>query len=214
MGAYPKDDALAASTLRCPAPAKSPRVNINNTLAKVIYETGHSRNDLKRLQQSRGRHASGGKWRILGLTLTDFRYSIKTSVRLVPMLGGTYCAEPVSFDLDIGYSDFRVYIDRQYRRGSCEFKAILDHENAHVALYRSYLARYLPTIQRQAYRAAAGVRPVLVRNPDIGAKKIQNQVQRRIAPLIKKLNREADSSNAKIDTAKSYQKTQRLCDHW
>lgn len=189
-------------------------MNIKNTPAKVHYKTGYGSADLKRLQKRRGRHAGTGKWRVLGLTLTDFRYAIKTSARLVPMRGGGYCAEPVTFDLDIGYSDFVVYIDRQYRKGSCEFRAILEHENEHVSLYRAYLAKYLPTIQRQAHRAAAGVRPVFVRNPNLGPKRIQNQVQRLIAPLIKRLNREADASNARIDTAKSYRKVQALCRNW
>ncbi len=206
--------APVAADSRCPPMKKPAKVNFKTSSAKVIYKTGHSRRDLERLQRLRNRHASRDNWRILGLTLTDFKYSIKTSVRLLPIKGGRYCAEPVSYDLSIGYADFLVYIDRKYRRGSCEFRAILNHEDAHVALYRAYLTRYLPKIERQAREAAARVRPVVVSTPDLGAKYIQNQVQRRIEPLIKKLNREADDSNARIDTPKSYRNIQLLCDNW
>jgi hypothetical protein len=204
----------AAADSRCAPLKKAAKVKIKTSDAKVIYKTGHSRNDLERLQRLRGRHAAKGNWRVLGLTLTDFKYSIKTSVRLVPIKGGRYCAEPVTYDLSIGYSDFLVYIDRKYRRGSCEFRAILNHENAHVALYRGYLTRYLPTIRRLARNAAGGVRPVVVSTPDLGAKYIQDRVQRRIVPLIKKLNKEADASNARIDTPQSYRNIQMLCDKW
>ena len=199
---------------RCQPLKKPARVNFETSPAMVIYKTGHSSSDLERLQRMRGRHASKGNWRVLGLTLTDFKYSIKTSVRLIPIEGGRYCAEPVTYDLSIGYSDFLVYIDRRYKRGSCEFHAILNHENAHVALYRGYLTRYLPNIRKLARHAAAGVRPVVVTTPDLGAKYIQDQVQRRITPLIQKLNREADASNARIDTPKSYRNIQMLCDKW
>lgn len=199
---------------RCPAADKPARINIKTLPAKMVFRTGHSRRDLERMQRSKGRHLGDGNWRILGLTLTDFRYSIKTSARLVPLSGGGYCAHPVSYDLTIGFSDFLVHIDRQYRRGSCEFAAIRDHEIAHVALYRSYLSRYLPLIKRQALAAAAAVRPVAVDDPDSGAKYLQNQMQRRIGPLIKKLNAESDASNARIDTAKSYRSVQMLCDNW
>ncbi len=170
---------------RCPVPDRPAKINFKTSPAKVIYKTGHSRADLERLQRTRGRHAARNDWRILGLTLTEFRYSIETWVNLVPIKGGRYCAEPVSYDLDISYSDFLVYIDRKYRRGSCEFRAILDHENAHVALYRKYLTRYLPSIKRQARNVAARVKPVVVSTPDRGAKYIQDEMRRRINPLIK-----------------------------
>jgi len=204
--------ALADS--RCPAPDKRVKINITNTPAKVIYKTGHSRSDLERLQRTRGRHANKGNWKILGLTLTDFKYSIKTSARLLQIPGGRYCAYPVSYNLNIGYADFLVYIDRKFRRGTCEYRAILKHENAHVALYKGYLTRYLPSIKKQARAAALGVRPVVVSTPDLGAKYIQEQVQRRIRPLIQRLNREADQSNARIDTPRSYRNVQLLCDNW
>ena len=199
---------------RCPAPDTAVKINIKNTPARVIYKTGHSRSDLERLQRTRGRHASNANWKILGLTLTDFKYSIKTSARLLQIAGGHFCAYPVSYDLNIGYADFLVYIDRKFRRGSCEYRAILKHENAHVALYQGYLTRYLPSIKKQVRAAAFGVRPAVVSTPDLGAKYIQEQMQRRIRPLIQKLNREADHSNARIDTPKSYRNVQLLCDNW
>jgi hypothetical protein len=199
---------------RCPKPEKPAKLNIKTTPAKVIYKTGHSSSDLTRLQRKLGRHTGKGNWRVLGLTLTDFKYSIKTLARIIPIRGGRYCAEPVSYELEIKYSDFLVYIDRKYPRGSCEYRAILNHENNHVALYRGYLTRYLPTIKRQARNVAASVKPVVVSTPDLGSKYLQNQIQRRIKPLINKLNREANDSNARIDTPKSYRNVQMLCENW
>jgi hypothetical protein len=213
-GAFIFTPVQARANKRCPAPDSTVNIYVKNTPAKVIYKTGHSRSDLERLQRTRGRHVSGGKWKILGLTQTDFKYSIKTSAKFKQTAGGRFCAYPVSYDLNIGYADFLVYIDRKYRRSSCEYRAILKHENAHVALYKGYLKRYLPYIRKQARAAALGVRPVVVSTPNLGTKYIQEQLQRRIRPLIQKLNREADHSNARIDTPKSYRKVQLLCDNW
>jgi hypothetical protein len=213
-GAFIFAPVQARANKRCPAPDTTVKIYVNNTPAKVIYKTGHSRSDLERLQRTRGRHSSSGKWKILGLTQTDFKYSIKTSAKFKQTTGGRFCAYPVSYDLNIGYADFHVYIDRKYRRGSCEYRAILKHENAHVTLYKSYLKRYLPYIKEQARAAALGVLPIVVSTPDLGTKYIQEQVQRRIRPLILKLNREADHSNARIDTPKSYRDVQLLCDNW
>jgi hypothetical protein len=213
-GIFALSSNLTFAAVRCAAPDKPARINIRTIPAKVVFRTGHSRSDLQRMQRSKGRHLGGGNWRVLGLTLTDFRYSIKTSARLIPLPGGGYCAHPVSYDLSIGFSDFLVHIDRKYRRGSCEFAAIRDHEIAHVALFRSNLSRFMPLIKRKARAAAAVVRPVAVGDPNSGAKLLQNQMQRHIGPLIKRLNAESDASNARIDTAKSYRNVQMLCDNW
>jgi hypothetical protein len=204
----------AFSAPRCPPPKQPPRLHIKTSPAKVIYKTGHSRNDLLRMQRAKGRHQGAGNERVLGLTLTEFKYAIKTSAKLTPINGGGYCAQPVSYDLTIGFSDFQVHIDRQYRRGSCEFAAIRDHEIAHVTLFRSNLSRYMPIIRRQAREAAASVRSITVRDPNSGAKRLQDQMQRRMNPLIRKLNREADTSNARIDTPDSYRNVHMLCDNW
>jgi hypothetical protein len=204
----------ARGNKRCPVPESSVTVSVKNTPAKVIYKTGHSRSDIERQQLKRGLHANRGKWKILGLTQTDFKYSLETSVKYTKTAGGRYCAYPVSFELNIGYADFIVYIDRKYLPGSCEYRAILKHENSHITIYRRYLEHYLPYIKKQVRAAAIGVRPVIVSVPDQGTKYIQEQVQRRIRPLILKLNREANVSNARIDTPESYRKVQLLCDNW
>ena len=204
----------AQANKRCPATNLSVKVNVKNIPAKVIYKTSHSRSDLERLQLRQGRHTNRGKWKILGLTKTEFQYSIKITTNFKKIAGGRFCAYPVSYDLNIGYADFLIFIDRKYPTGSCEYQAILNHENAHVTIYKSYLKRYLPYIKKQIQAAALGVRPVVVSTPNRGTKHIQEQVQRRIRPLILKLNREADHSNARIDSPKSYRKVQLLCDNW
>jgi len=204
----------AAAAGRCPKAPETARVTINTTTAKVVFEGGHSSSDLARMQRAKGLHQGNGNARVLGLTQTEFRYAIKTSAKLIPASGGGYCAHPVSFDLSVGFSDFRVLIDRQYRRGSCEFAAIRDHEITHVTLYRSNLSRFLPLIRRQARIAATAVKTVAVGDPDSGARALQDQMQRRINPLIARLNREADTANARIDTAKSYRNVHMLCDNW
>ena len=199
---------------RCPTPDAVVSVSIKNIPSKVIYKNGHSRSDIERQQLKRGRHVSKGKWKILGLTQTEFKYTLKTSAKIKKITGGSYCAYPASYDLEIGYTDFVVYIDRKYRPGTCEYQAILKHENSHIAIYKNYLKRYLPDIKRRVRTAALSVQPVVVSTPDQGTKFIQEQVQRQIRPLIERLNREADYSNARIDTPESYRKIQLLCENW
>lgn len=210
----PLGPAPAFAATRCPAPGKPPRVNIKTVPARIIYKTGYSRSDLLRMQRKNGRPGGAAAMQVLGLTLSEFRYSLETAARLYPASGGGYCAQAVSYDLSVGFSDFLVHIDRQYRRGSCEFNAIRDHEISHVALFRSNFTRYIPLIRAKARAAAALVKPVAVRSSNDGVKQLQDQMQRRIGPLIKKLSRDSDIANARIDTPKSYRNVHMLCDNW
>jgi len=203
-----------AAAVSCTASGKPVRVTVKSDPGKVVFKTGHGRADLKRMQRghSGGRAAAG--MNPLGLTLTDFRFSIKTTVSLLPLGGGRHCATPETFEMNIGFSDFLVYIDRRYKRGTCEYRAIREHENTHVSLYRAYLARHVPELRRRAEAAATRIKPANVGSPDAGAKYIQNQMQSRIKPIIDRISREADAANAKIDTPRSYRDVQLLCDGW
>ena len=204
----------ATENKHCPVTDTMISVDVQNTPAKIIYKNGHSRSDIERQQLKRGRHLERGKWKILGLTQTEFKYTLKTTAKFKQADRGRYCAYPVSFNLDIGYENFTVYIDRKYRPGTCEYQAILKHENLHIAIYKRYLKRYIPYIKKQARAAAKAVQPVIISSPNQGTKHIQKQFQGLIRPLILKLNREADYSNAQIDTPESYRKLQLLCNNW
>lgn len=203
-----------AAAAVCAASQKPVKVSVKSDPGKVLFKTGHGRADLKRMQQGSSRGRAAGGMNPLGLTLTDFRFSIKTTVRLSPLGGGRYCASPESFEMNIGFSDFLVYIDRRYKRGTCEYRAIRKHENTHVSLYRAYLARHLPELRSRAEIAARRIKPAVVGSTDGGAKYIQDKMQSSIKPIIDRISREADAANAKIDTQKSYRYVQSQCNGW
>jgi len=204
-----KEDAAS-----CPAMTDSIDINIKNPKGRVVYNTRVSRNDLVRIRQSRSRGVQQGNWKPLGLTLSDFTFQIGTTARLVPQANNSYCAYPRSFDITIGYDGFKVYIDRRYGRGSCEYRAILEHENTHVSLYRSNMARNLPDLQRAVYSKARSIVPVAVNSPQQGARYMQKQMAQKLKPLVARLNRGAEIANARIDTLVSYKKVQARCRNW
>jgi len=189
-------------------------INIKNPTGRVVYNTRVSRNDLVRIRQSRSRGVRQSNWKPLGLTLSDFTFQIGTSARLLPNADNTYCAYPRAFDITIGYKGFKVYIDRRYGKGSCEYRAILEHENTHVSLYRSNMARNLPDLQRAVYSKARSIVPVIVNSPQQGARYMQKQMERKLKPLVARLNRGAEIANARIDTLISYKKVQARCRNW
>ena len=204
----------APPSANCPAQTKPVDINIKNPKGRVVYNTGVSRNDLIRIRQSRSRGVIQSNWRPLGLTLSDFRFQIGTTVSLLPAEGGGLCVYPDSFDISIGYSGFKVYIDRRYGKGSCEYRAVLEHENEHVSLYRSAMVRSLPNLQRAVYSAARRITPVVVETPDQGARYMQKQMHNKLKSHVAQLSRNADVANARIDTLTSYKRVHARCRNW
>jgi len=202
------------ATSTCAAPANAINIKIKTPRGRVVYNTGVSRNDLVRIRQSRSHGVLRNNWRPLGLTLSDFQYRIGTSVRLAPVAGNAYCVYPASFDITIGYSRFTVYIDRRYGKGSCEYRAILDHENTHVSLYRGILSRTLPELQRTIYSTARRIAPIVVNDPDQGVQYVQEEMQKILKPLLARMRRGADIANGRIDTTTSYKRVQGRCRNW
>ncbi len=221
VAAGPTADAQTAPTAdqqgqatTCAAVTKPIDINIKNPRGRVVYDRGVSGNDLVRIQKSRSRGVQNSNLKPLGLTLSDFTFKIGTSVRLLPIADNKFCAYPSSFDILIGYSGFKVYIDRRYGRGSCEYRAILEHENTHVSLYRSNMARTLPDLQRAVYSAARRITPLIVDSPAQGARYVQKRMEKSLNPMVARLSRGADIANARIDTPVSYKQVQSRCRNW
>ena len=207
-------DADGTRAPTCATPTKPVSINIKNPTGRVVYNTGVSRNDLIRIRQSRSGGVMQSNWRPLGLTLSNFQFQIGTSVNLTPIADNKYCVYPASFDITVGYSGFKVYIDRRYGKGSCEYRAVLEHENTHVSLYRSSLLRSQPELQRAVYSAARGIKPIVVTSPDQGAKYVQKLMEKTLNPLVARMNRNAENANARIDTVTNYKRVQVRCRNW
>ena len=119
-------------------------VVLNSDPGKVVHRPGHTRSDLKRIQKRHGGKETKRGWYPLGLTQAEMRIDMRLGVRVVPISANRFCAVPESVEVTAGFPTFVIYIDRKYHRGGCAWRAILDHEDEHVAIYRETLERYAP----------------------------------------------------------------------
>ena len=139
---------------------------------------------------------------------------MRVKVRAKRIGSNRFCGQLSGVDARLGYDKLKVYIARKYRPGSCNYRSILDHENRHVAVFRSTLFKYAPRIERRLKRLAANLGPVLAGSADKAAKILQKKMQRELKPLFREMNREMDFRNAKLDTPQNYQKEQARCSQW
>jgi hypothetical protein len=209
--AFASTPAMAA---RCDALGTSVQVSVKTNAGKVVYRTAHGRADLNALQRRHGGNRSAIAGHPLGLTLAQFQVNLLTRVKILILGPNQHCAALANVEVTLTFEDFQVYIDRRYKRGSCEYRAILEHENEHVRLFRDSLERHQWEVRDVVEDAARRIPPIIVARPNNAPIILQDKVMQMIQPTIDRLNRTADAANAAIDTPGSYASVQRRCTRW
>lgn len=205
---------FSAGARTCRVPDVTPQVTFDITPYKVSFKNGTTRADLQRITRRHSNIRKGGNWFPLGLTLTTFSYEVSPKVIAYPMKGRRYCAMPTEIRIKMGYPKFEILIDRRYRRGTCQFNAIRDHENEHVDLYLDTLDRMTPWLESRILGEVNRIKPIIETSPDRAAKYFTLILMKTIGAVAKKLSTKAARANARIDTAQSYQLIQSQCARW
>ncbi len=207
--------APADAAARCPGPEAPPEVSLEIKPGRVVYDASKSRKQIQRLQSGRGGAKSSKRgWKPIGLTLTELKFRMNISVSTISRSDDRYCATVAGVKATLGYEKITVHVDKRYRRGSCQYRSVLQHEKEHLSIFRGVLDRYAPKVERRLTQAATGLRPITAGSPQQAANKLQNALQRRMEPLFKEMNRTLDRENDTIDTAANYKREQARCRKW
>ncbi len=197
-----------------PCDGVNAQVVLNSDPGKVVHRAGHTRSDLNRIQKRHGGKETKRGWYPLGLTQAELRIDLRLGVRVVTVAGGRFCAAPEKVEVTAGFTTFVIYIDRKYRRGGCAYRAILDHEDEHVAIYRDTLRRYAPWIKERLALEVRRLRPVTVGSRERAADRVKKLLMGKLRPLVKKMETAAELANAEIDSVTSYRAIQTKCRKW
>lgn len=96
-------------------------------------------------------------------TMVD-NYQINADV--VPVDGG-FCVGLKSVNAVVGYNDFVVNIDIRNVPETCEYNAVLAHEDKHIKTYLSVIDNFKGELQKSVYSAAQSVMPQFVKSRDM-----------------------------------------------
>lgn len=88
-------------------------------------------------------------------------YDLVTDVNLVD---GGFCVGLKSVDSVVGYNNFDVQIDIRHIPNSCEYNAVLRHEDKHIKAYLSVVDDFKADLQRAMFVAADSIMPVFVKS--------------------------------------------------
>ena len=102
-------------------------------------------------------------FKLHGTTETSLIQKYEVDFNVIPQ-GDGYCIIINGVDAIIGYEKFLIKIDKSYDINSCEYDAILKHEEKHINAYLSILDDLEPDIKNSIFNAANSVMPMYVPN--------------------------------------------------
>lgn len=152
-----------------------------------------------------------------GLTLFEYEFSSQFELSLQarrPEGPYQYWIKTLNVRFDVNRMD--VYISSQYPVGSCQYNAVLGHENTHVSINSRLFKKYLRLVRAQLARVPLPTR----KHPWTAATQAQAEadLDGRIKPIMKRFEEnfaaEDRRENAKIDTPASYARTSAKCRDW
>lgn len=201
----------AVVAAQCPTPSGGRvSIRVGTGTARTEYRYDLSTAEIGRL--GRKEEALGyGKGTMLGLTRSGFDLRLSTTHH-VARVGDRVCLWITAIDAKLTIPSMTVYVSSNYRVGSCEHRAILEHENSHVqrttALLRPYAAKLEDELR------AAAKKPLVGRDPGKAEKEMMAALQNRVAGVMASLEKERARVNDQLDTEDNYRKTAARCRNW
>lgn len=202
--------ATAWSDDRCPPhDATAYSINVEADIPAARLDRSRSRAQLNGFAP----HGKGGN--VLGLMRAGYEFSMSSSYAYDEVDGG-YCFWVDIVDVMLRYQSMDVYVAKEYRPGSCAYRAILAHEQTHVDIARTFVQRYRPRVRS----ALTSLRIPTARAPNFVNSIEQARVQSNtllgqlLNPVIRQLEKSMNDAQAELDTPQSYRRVLRQCSDW
>ena len=177
----------------------------------VKINNGHSSSQLAQKFSNQHKLSRKAGWVTRGLTKTGLESRIEVVVTYRQIGRNQFCVGLQTVSSRIGYRLFNVYVAREFRPGSCEYRTTMAHELNHVAIYRDQLRQYDPHFERRIKGVSAGLRPVLSNSVKSGHTFFLKRINSEVKILFTQLNKETDILQGRLDTPQNYRREQALC---
>lgn len=196
------------------AQPQAPQVKVDLKRGPALYHTHLNREQIASLKGRRSQTTLTSSWKPIGLTVADIRYSTRISVKLLGRDGNRICAGLASVEATMGFDKLDVYISSNFKKGSCPYQIVYEHENKHVVIFQNTVARYGPLLRHKLETEARTMRPVVATSMEQAARIFKSRLHGKTTTLFQELNRALDSANGALDTPRNYSLEQARCDKW
>ena len=200
--------ALAAPTACTSLPSVTTKVEVDVDAPGEPEMAAASTEEIQRLAR-RSDRSQAGEAVTRGLTSSETQATARYELIERTLSDGGKCTALSKISAHLAVPKLTIRIDRRYHPGSCEYSAILDHEQEHVRITRETLKHWEDRIRRQLESAVKSWRDRWL--PSSGQQRIKAAIDHAIADLVRQIQADADRQHAAIDTPAAYETVQRRC---
>ncbi len=202
-----------AQQRHCPESGRQVKVELKMHSAPVRYNHRFNANQIRSLIRN-SKPLPGANWEQAGLTKAKEEYSLRLSSRTFDLGSGRYCIVLDKINLGLGYREMKVYVNRKYLRGTCEYDSILRHENIHVRINHEAMDYHAPRIFQQLKQYANSIGPLYTSSPEQTTKQLKQLLSKKMTQLHKPMVSERRRRHGEIDTRDNYLSEQARCTNW
>jgi hypothetical protein len=116
--------------------------------------------------------------------------------------------------MNILVTKINVYVLGEYRRGSCQYNAVIDHEHEHVATFQSGIKTLEREFTSKLPHTIHNLPPGIGATPKQAGQSAFRNLKHSINKLRKPIERMMKLRNRQIDTPKSYKLLTQQCINW
>jgi TPR repeat protein len=158
-------------------------------------------------------HGTGS--RVLGLMIPKFdittegRYGIRSH-------GNAHCFWVAGVSAELFYRSIDIYVAKDYRRNSCNYRAILLHEQQHVNVARENLQRFAPRIRGAltSLNIPRADAPIKVASPEAAEAEMHRLFAKILEPEYRDMLLDLQRAQAQVDSPVEYRRVRRQCKKW
>lgn len=183
---------------------------------RVHIDAGETQisNRLSKAQLS-GANSHGRRRQILGVMQGDVDLRWFINYKVEEYRDGI-CFWVASADVKLAYRQLDVFIASDYEPGSCQYEAILDHENEHVQVARSIMSPYAQQIQASLTTLSIPTPdlPSVADSPEEARAQVNEVFRQQLMPVRERMFRVLRARQAEVDTMENYRRTFKQCRRW
>ncbi|MEM7650636.1 MAG: hypothetical protein AAF204_00955 [Pseudomonadota bacterium] len=190
-----------------------PKLSVKTTTARTKYVRTKSAKDLT---QMHGHKRSHSKSSVGGLGGGEIGFKTETRFE-ISSLGSKSCVKLTNVDVTF-FAKPEIHIANNFSRSSCEYNAVIAHEQEHIRILRKFVREYSPKVKTELQRIARGVDPAIGPVRESEVKKAQNSLQKQFTDQIsaysKKILKVLEKRQDAFDSPEEYERVASKCRKW
>ena len=143
-------------------------------------------------------------WVLQGLTLTNDHLDTRVKSVRQSLPDGRVCIWLSWVEATLGMPEQQVYVANDYPDYSCEYRAVLAHENKHVTINRTVVQSFAEPMRKALQEGVTKINPLIFSTANVQDSQITGFLYTLMRPVWTAMRAELKRQNGAIDTPEAY----------